>query len=149
MNELQKADIRLWYRCLYRSALRAVQFSVPARYTVRDQLRAAFRTDGNKLDKEVAQRTNWFLHAAAKERGFEHKILKNLVRVAFERSYTHSWRGPYIRNEARGGKPKYDAVKAFQSTTYHHFDITVAMLNKSMGLGLRCGPAYGRSRVRR
>ncbi|KAF6825375.1 mitochondrial carrier protein [Colletotrichum plurivorum] len=141
MNEFQKADIRLWYRCLYRSALRAVQYSIPARFVVRDQLRAAFRNDGGVLNKEVAQRTNWFLHAAAKERGLEHKVLKNLVRIAYERNKQKQWRAAYIKDSSQQGKPLLQATKAFDATAYDHFDMTLAMLNKSMGLGLRCGLA--------
>ncbi|KAL6885190.1 hypothetical protein HDV57DRAFT_516145 [Trichoderma longibrachiatum] len=91
-------DVTHAYRRLYRSLLQAVRYSAPARYVVRDQLRAAFRERGpakeeQKLDVEGVKRTVWFLEAAAKERGLEHKILKNLVRVRLESGFgVRSWR---------------------------------------------------------
>jgi hypothetical protein len=75
------------YRNLYRSLLHAVQYSSPARYIARDQLRAAFREPPRQpLDGEAVKRTIWFLEAAARERGLEHKILKNLLRVRGHRA---------------------------------------------------------------
>ncbi|EHK15473.1 uncharacterized protein TRIVIDRAFT_196321 [Trichoderma virens Gv29-8] len=109
-----KLDITHAYRHLYRGLLRAVQYSAPARYVVRDQLRAAFRERDAALDREGVKRTVWFLEAAAKERGLEHKILKNLIRVRY-------------RPETR----------QLQQDAMQHYDMTVAMLNKSMGLCLR------------
>ncbi|KAL4722634.1 hypothetical protein ACLX1H_010515 [Fusarium chlamydosporum] len=69
------------YRSLYRNLLKAVQYSTPARYVARDQLRRAFREPGATYDERGIKRTNWFLEAAAKEKGMEHRILKNLIRV--------------------------------------------------------------------
>ncbi|GAB0135246.1 hypothetical protein EsDP_00003591 [Epichloe bromicola] len=76
------------YRHLYRNVLRAVQYSSPARYIARDQLRRAFRQGGSQasLNNEGVKRTIWFLEAAAKEKGLEHKVLKNLIRVKGERN---------------------------------------------------------------
>lgn len=73
------------YRHIYRHILRAVQFSSPSRYIARDQLRAAFRDGASSPDAESIKRTIWFFQAAAKEKGLEHKILKNLVRVQGEK----------------------------------------------------------------
>jgi hypothetical protein len=73
------------YRHLLRAGLRAVQFSMPARFVVRDQLREGFRERDATFNRERIRRTIWFLKAAAQERGLEHKILKNLVRVYWER----------------------------------------------------------------
>lgn len=101
---MKKSDVRLWYRCLYRSALRAVQFSSPARYVVRDQLRSAFRND-TIPDSHTLQRTNWFLQTAAVERGLEHKILKNLIRVAQQKSERKLWKANYLQGLNRDGKP--------------------------------------------
>lgn len=69
------------YRHLYRHLLQAIQYARPNRFIARDQLRAAFREPGAKLDVEGIKRTLWFLQAAAKERGLEHKIVKNLLVV--------------------------------------------------------------------
>ncbi len=88
---MSKEEIIHGYRKLYRSGLRAVQFSKPARFVVRDQLRRAFRERGATFDADGVRRTVWFLNAAAAETGLEHKIVKNLVRVAHER-YNHHLR---------------------------------------------------------
>jgi hypothetical protein len=83
------------YRHLYRHSLRAVQFSKPARYTLRDRLRLAFRR-GYAADFEPHKVANTleFLRYAAKENGLEHKIVKNLMFV---------W---WIQDKGGRGKPK-------------------------------------------
>ncbi|KAI0378322.1 DUF1763-domain-containing protein [Hypomontagnella monticulosa] len=90
------ADIQVIhaYRHLYRGLLHAVQFSGPARYIARDQLRAAFREKGAKLDPRSTTRTLRFLEAAARTRGLEHRILRNLLHVAFYRYHASrkSWK---------------------------------------------------------
>ena len=75
------------YRKLLRAGLRAVQFSKPARYGLTAQLRTAFRDPdpGAAFQPEAIRRTVWFLNAAAQERGLEHRIVKNLVAVAWLR----------------------------------------------------------------
>jgi hypothetical protein len=77
----QKAIIHA-YRHLHRHSLRAIQFSKPARYTLRDRVRLAFRK-GSAADYEPqkVQNTLEFLQYAARENGLEHKILKNLLFV--------------------------------------------------------------------
>jgi hypothetical protein len=88
-----KLDIIHAYRRLLRGALQAVQYSSPARFVVRDQVRAAFReapsssssSSARGFDAGVAKRTAWFLEAAARDRGVEHRVVKNLVRVRLAR----------------------------------------------------------------
>lgn len=76
------AEIRLAYRHLYQGLLRAVQYAKPARYIVRDRLRAGFEEQsGNSFEPKRIANTLEFLNGAAKTRGLEHKILKNLVLV--------------------------------------------------------------------
>lgn len=99
------------YRHLYRGLLRAVQYSTPGRYTARDQLRKAFREpakDGAAaLDKAGVKRTLWFLKAAQKEAGMEHRILKSLLMVGWHRENAarRLWKG------AQGG-----GAKGYKST---------------------------------
>lgn len=80
------------YRHLYRGLLHAVQFSKPARYVARDKLRIAFREKDTKLDTKLdgrgIARTLRFLDAAARERGLEHSVLKNLLLTTYFR-YHH------------------------------------------------------------
>ncbi|KAK1961776.1 DUF1763-domain-containing protein [Colletotrichum sublineola] len=125
------------YRHLYRELLRAVQFASPYRYVVRNQLRAAFREKEAAWDKEEYKRTMWFLQAAAREAGLEHKILKNLIRVAHERQKLAPWRISYRKAEEMKGKKLYEEGKQITSTAFNHYDMTVAMLNKTMGIRLR------------
>lgn len=72
------------YRHLYRHALYAVQYAAPARYTLRILLRNAYRT-GNAADFDAQKINNTvtFLEGAAKEKGLEHRILKNLLHTWF------------------------------------------------------------------
>jgi hypothetical protein len=81
------ADIQVIhaYRHLYRHGLRAVQFSKPARYVLRDRLRVAFREETAQLDPTGIENTIQFFEAAQRSRGLEHKVLKNLLFVAFHR----------------------------------------------------------------
>ncbi|KAK4458837.1 hypothetical protein QBC42DRAFT_275908 [Cladorrhinum samala] len=132
------------YRKLLRAGLRAVQFSKPSRFIVRDQLRAGFRDTNNKFEPERVRRTIWFLNAAAQERGLEHKILKNLCRVQFERSRElgkGNWKTKIklLQDEEakiskKGAKRPYDPIQAGK---YEFYDLTVQMLNDSMGMCLR------------
>ncbi|PNY29962.1 Uncharacterized protein TCAP_00134 [Tolypocladium capitatum] len=131
-----EADILHAYRHLYRALLQAVQFSSPARYVARDQLRAAFRErkgDGAApWDAEGAKRTLWFVQAAARERGLEHRILKNLLQARLQRARE----GGNWRRMVHESKQRND-MKGEQETAMRHYDMTVAMLNKSMRLCLR------------
>lgn len=105
------------YRHLLRAALRAVQFSKPARYVVRDQIREGFEqpprttTTTATYDPERVRRTVWFLKAAAQEAGLESRILKSLVRVAWERKEgggpKMTWKGTLAVAKGReGGRGK-------------------------------------------
>ncbi|KAM0561708.1 hypothetical protein ACHAPJ_002877 [Fusarium lateritium] len=116
---------------MYRNLLQAVQHTSPARWVARDQLRAAFREPGAVFDEKAAKRTMWFLEAAAKETGMEHRILKNLIKVNQFR---------YVRKKFTRWDPftkTHSGMKGETQTAYHHYDMTVAMLNKTMGLCLR------------
>jgi hypothetical protein len=83
------------YRHLYRHGLRAVQFSKPARYTLRDRLRLAFhRGSAADFASHKVENTLELLRYATKENGLEHKIVKNLIFV---------W---WIQDKGGRGKPK-------------------------------------------
>ncbi|EJP62506.1 uncharacterized protein BBA_08590 [Beauveria bassiana ARSEF 2860] len=109
------------YRHLYKGLLRGVHYSIPARYIVRDQIRLAFRerpaatapatatvptttttttTAAAGWDPEAIKRTLWFLSAAGRQSGLEHRILRNLVRMHSERAApTRRWRRAVIWNK--------------------------------------------------
>ncbi|KAL2073358.1 hypothetical protein VTL71DRAFT_10682 [Oculimacula yallundae] len=117
------------YRHLYRGLLHAVQYSKPARYVVRDQLRNAFRKgEPATFDQQKVTRTVEFLKYAAQERGLEHQIVRSLLHTQF-------W-------EAREGHhltkiAKNPAQREIRRTARIHYEMTLAMLNDSMGLCLR------------
>lgn len=70
------------YRDLYRHGLYAVQYASPARYTLRTLLQNAFRNNpATAYNEQRIANTILFLKLAAKERGFEHRLLKNLLHV--------------------------------------------------------------------
>ncbi|KAF7544946.1 hypothetical protein G7Z17_g9563 [Cylindrodendrum hubeiense] len=120
------------YRNLYRSLLQGVQYAFPARAIARNQLRTAFREPGAVFDREGIRRTVWFLQCATRERGMEHTILKNLLKVQQRRAYSDKgWRKSF--HESKKEHPLDHEMK----TRYWHYDMTVAMLNKTMGLCLR------------
>lgn len=70
------------YRRLYRHGLHAVQYSSPARYVLLDRLQRAYRHGiAEDFDAEKIEKTIEFLSDAAKMRGREHLIVKNLHHV--------------------------------------------------------------------
>ena len=77
------------YRNLYRHGLRAVRYSSPARYTLRDYLQHAFRT-GIAIDLNIqkVENTIQFLINAGRDNGLEHRILKNLLHVRWWQAQT-------------------------------------------------------------
>jgi hypothetical protein len=80
-----QAEIVLAYRHIYKHLLRAVQYSKPARYVAQDRIRAAFRHQlVEKYDALRIARTLEFLQGAARVKGLEHRILKNLMHVWWE-----------------------------------------------------------------
>ncbi|ETS78761.1 hypothetical protein PFICI_08614 [Pestalotiopsis fici W106-1] len=128
------ADIQVLhaYRHLYRHGLRAIQFSKPARFVLRDRLRAAFREKGAQLDQAGVAKTLQFFEAAQGSRGLEHKVLKNLLFVAF-----HRYEGRGMKTTTIENFKIRPLNREFRATAYKHYDMTIAMLNKSMGLCLR------------
>jgi hypothetical protein len=85
MSQTVAAKDILWgYRSLYRHGLRAVHYSKPARYVLRDVLRKAFRTGkAEEYDRQKVRNTLEFLNLAAREQAMEHKVLKNILHVRF------------------------------------------------------------------
>lgn len=92
------------YRQLYRYGLQAVQYSSPARHTLKHRLERAFR-NGNAadFDAEKIKNTIEFLKNAAKSRGIEHRIVKNLLFVWWweksqrrDQRYVNSVRGAWM-----------------------------------------------------
>jgi hypothetical protein len=70
------------YRHVLRHSLRAIKFSKPARYTLRDRLRLAFRkSPASDFDPVKIETTLEFLRYAEEFNGLEHDIVKGVLRV--------------------------------------------------------------------
>lgn len=91
------------YRHLYRHGLRAVQYAAPARYTLKILLENAYRT-GNAADYDAQKINNTltFLEGAAREKGLEHKILKNLLHTWYW-EVNRTKRRPYVLSRPHKG----------------------------------------------
>lgn len=92
-----KYDIVKSYRDLYRSALRAVQFSSPSRCTLKSHLRLAYRSnDTNAFNPAKVKNTLLFLKHAAEEKGLEHRLLKSLLHVWWWQEISSRQRREYV-----------------------------------------------------
>ncbi|KAK7538358.1 uncharacterized protein J3D65DRAFT_551955 [Phyllosticta citribraziliensis] len=120
------------YRRLYTWGLRAVQYSQPARFVVRDTLRHFFRKNAAaSFDQEKIDNTVEFLRGAAHERGLEHQIVKNLVRIwNKENSYRRS---KHATDPTALNEPHWYQVARTAYEPFHH---SVRMLNESMNMCL-------------
>ena len=116
------------YRHLYRSALSATLHSSPARYTIRNHIRAAFRNSRPQqpFDPERIARTLLFLRAAAESPGLERKVFANLVRVYGERERS-------LVLQKRTAVLKDNVV--FQEKAWDGFEESVRGLERSLGVG--------------
>jgi hypothetical protein len=94
-----RAEIRLTYRKLYQSALRAVKYTSPDKLIVREKLRHAFRElPAESFDAARIARTVEFLDNAARMKGLETKIVKNLIHIAWgkQRLYYNTKMAQYV-----------------------------------------------------
>jgi hypothetical protein len=96
------------YRHIFRHGLRAIQFSKPARFTLRDRIRLAFRKGAaSDFDARKIQNTLEFLQYATKENGLEHKIVKNILFV---------WWGQHNGSKSKAS-PRSQSVESFDLIT--------------------------------
>lgn len=97
------------YRHVLRHSLRAIQFSKPARFTLRDRLRTAFRKGtASDFDQQKITNTLEFLQYAARQNGLEHKIVKNLLYVWWNQD----------KGGRSKGKPKARYVLVFHTIVW-------------------------------
>lgn len=87
-------EIVLAYRHVYQAWLRAVQYTKPARYVVRDHIRDAFRNSPiEAYDAKRIATTLEFLDTATKRAGIEHRLLKRVMHCWY-------WRQELARRSA-------------------------------------------------
>lgn len=146
MSRQASTDLIHAYRQLYRGLLHAVQYSKPARYLARDQLRNAFRKgDPASFDQQKVTRTIEFLKYAAEEKGLEHRIVKTLLQTSYWEAREEHRLSVSCTNGGllfsliprRERLSKFPVPKEVRRTARTHYNMTLAMLNDSMGLCLR------------
>ena len=116
------------YRNLYRAGLRAVHYSSPARYTIRDRLRRAFREcPMDEFEPARIANTLEFLEGARASNGLEHHVLRNMLLTWYWERY--QWKN---RTDMKDVPDMVGRMRAYDG--FYH---TLAMLNESMGLCLR------------
>ncbi|OAX79981.1 hypothetical protein ACJ72_05694 [Emergomyces africanus] len=121
------------YRHLYRTGLQTIRYSCPGRYVLRWTLRKSFRNGPpNEFDPQRIVNTLEFLRHAANSTSTEHKIIKNLLHVRF-------WQQPQKLGQ---GDTKFFDVQTgartqMRATAYRSFEMTLKMLNESLGLCLK------------
>lgn len=101
---MSQTEILHSYRHLLRSLIRGVNDARKARHVATKQLRLAYRDPNGVYDAEATKRTVWFLKAAAKQSGIEHKILKNLIEVRRRRDEKRDdWNAVLKKVKGKGG----------------------------------------------
>ncbi|KAK3315008.1 hypothetical protein B0H66DRAFT_330232 [Apodospora peruviana] len=133
-----KLDLIHGYRHLLRAGLRAVCFSIPGRFIIRNQLRTGFRDPKGTFDGLKVKRTVLFLQAA-QFRGQENRILKNLMRVHHERKRSRGmdWHARWVTARIDAKKKAPVRASSVAGKEYEHYERTLAMLNDTMNLCLR------------
>lgn len=92
------------YRQLYTHALRATQYSSPARQVIRNRLRHQYRT-GSPADYDARRIENTLelLRGAAAARGLEHKLVKQIVHVWWWEEHNRKMLPTYVLPFRRPG----------------------------------------------
>ena len=136
MASLSNPQIPQAYRDLMRLALRAIDYSIPARYTIRDRLRLAFRR-GSRTDFDIRRIRNTcqWLYLAQRPRSLEHKVLRSLLLTWYWDPETNP-HSKHASAERRGVKRSTPEQKV-HSVKRDQFNFTIRMLNESMGMCIR------------
>ncbi|CAD0082941.1 unnamed protein product, partial [Aureobasidium vineae] len=109
------------YRHLLRTSLQAIRYAKPARFTLQSHLRSSFRNPTSPFDSQQISQTLEFLNNAAKYKGLEDKVVKNLM---------HVW-GCRHRDVPTALKDM-----RLRDAAYERFDDQVKMLEHTLGIRL-------------
>lgn len=129
------------YRTILRAGLRAVQYARPARYQIHQKIRAAFETPQNlkhgekckdsQIKYEPAQsflNTVDFLNTAARQKGRENDIVKNLCYVEYD-----NWKTANTRSRLRLKEENKTNLERVEK----EYRYMIEMMNKTLKLELR------------
>ncbi|KAH0169760.1 hypothetical protein KCU67_g2926, partial [Aureobasidium melanogenum] len=118
-------DIIHAYRHLLRTSLQAIRYAKPARFTLQSHLRSSFRNPTSPFDSRQISHTLEFLNNAAKYKGLEDKIVRNLLQV---------W-GCKHRGVPSSLRRDKNAMR-LRDAAYEGFDENVRMLERTLGIRL-------------
>ncbi|KAG9648700.1 hypothetical protein KCU95_g3241, partial [Aureobasidium melanogenum] len=118
-------DIVHAYRHLLRTSLQAIRYAKPARFTLQSHLRSSFRNPTSPFDSQQLSQTLEFLNNAAKYKGLEDKIVRNLLQV---------W-GCKDRGVPSSLRRDKNAMR-LRDAAYEGFDEDVRMLERTLGIRL-------------
>ncbi|KAI9727478.1 MAG: hypothetical protein M1828_006420 [Chrysothrix sp. TS-e1954] len=134
--------IPLAYRNLSKLALRAVKYSSPARHTIRDRLRLAFRkSPPQDFDVGRIRNTAQFLNNAARSQSLERRVLRTILITWYWDPETnpHSRAAEEERKMKRIPGPKNRNLEnlRWRREGRDHYYFLIRMLNQSMGMCIR------------
>ncbi|KAK9470296.1 uncharacterized protein V1510DRAFT_423511 [Dipodascopsis tothii] len=134
--EITSSRARALYRSVWRLSMRAIRKSSPQRYYLRRILRNFFTDPEIVYEPVKFENTLLFLEAAEKYRGLEHKILKNLLHVAWSRRMAESKRpNTPITDKVRFKQELSDVVLL-------EFDNTQRLLGESVNIYVPYKPKH-------
>ena len=127
---MSTSEIVQAYRTLSKLSERAVRKANPSRWQVRDLLREAFSSEARtSFCARRVDNTASFLKRARQSNGYEHKIIKNILYIRYWRKREHH--NKLVRNQTTLGAD-------VRNNMWAQYDATLAMLNESQDLCLRC-----------
>ncbi|KTW26737.1 hypothetical protein T552_02741 [Pneumocystis carinii B80] len=143
---MNSAEVRTLYRQFLRIGRQAVCDSIPAKYIIRDKIRAAFRVLPPPTER--INNTLQFLVRASKRKGLEHAILKNLcyldksknlyIKRYFNKSSIYSRRTSFhIYRRRKPLSTMKEEEKFLYKRIYDEPDLAIYMINETCGLCLR------------
>ncbi|KEQ99339.1 hypothetical protein AUEXF2481DRAFT_35242, partial [Aureobasidium subglaciale EXF-2481] len=113
------------YRRLLRTSLQAIRYAKPARFTLQSHLRDSFRNPKAAFNDQEITQTLEFLSNAAKYKGVEEKVVRNLI---------HVWGCKDRDIPATLKRARKDM--GFRDAAYEKVDDDVRMLECSLGIRL-------------
>lgn len=132
--------IILSYRHLYRTALKAVHYSKPARYTIRDRLRWAFRnTHRTYFCQNRTRNTLDFLRNARFGSTLEKRVFTSLLHAWYWDEAIYPNRNLAAQHKRKNRDPGMwkDGRDSLEKEGRAVLDRMVRGLNESMGMCLR------------
>ena len=130
---MDSAHVRSVYRRLWRAGHYAVQNRAPAKYTIRDKLRYAFRTETKLPTALEIDQTEQFLRTAGRRRGVENNVVRTLCFLHWDRSKKPRYKIAPTSLIRRSNKVDMESSGDF----YGGFERCLSMLNKTAGTCLR------------